>query len=166
MEPIGFPETSVRNYHYWLRNNPESAVLSYFVAEALNHAVGNAVDWRMSWSLWYMSMYMHAMTHDVALKTLAVFPCDTVSSSPDGSACKWQELTLVNQFISSVNIVYHCLWYDDLNDARHFVLVIPPLECHCFTALFFVFINKLKCLYHFVETLTVVSILLHAQCLD
>jgi hypothetical protein len=23
MEPIGCPETSVRNYHYWLRNNPE-----------------------------------------------------------------------------------------------------------------------------------------------
>jgi hypothetical protein len=23
MEPIGCPETSVRNYRYWLRNNPE-----------------------------------------------------------------------------------------------------------------------------------------------
>jgi len=23
MEPIDCPETSLRNYHYWLRNNPE-----------------------------------------------------------------------------------------------------------------------------------------------
>jgi hypothetical protein len=34
MGPIGCPETSVRNYHYSLRNNQNSADLSYFAAEA------------------------------------------------------------------------------------------------------------------------------------
>jgi hypothetical protein len=31
--PVGYPETSVRNYHYLLRNNPE-AVLIYYAAKA------------------------------------------------------------------------------------------------------------------------------------
>jgi hypothetical protein len=26
MGPIGFPEALVRNYHYWLRNNPEERI--------------------------------------------------------------------------------------------------------------------------------------------
>jgi len=34
---IGCPETSVRNYHYSLRNNPEEEVLIYFSATAWNH---------------------------------------------------------------------------------------------------------------------------------
>jgi len=38
MGPVGRPETSVRNYYYSLRNNPEKEILSYFAAEAGNHA--------------------------------------------------------------------------------------------------------------------------------
>ena len=33
---IDCPETLVRNYHYLLHNNPDSAVLSYFLVEACN----------------------------------------------------------------------------------------------------------------------------------
>jgi len=34
MGPIGCPETSVRNYHYWLRNNPEErrAQVPHFIS--------------------------------------------------------------------------------------------------------------------------------------
>jgi hypothetical protein len=32
--PIGCPETSVINYHYSLRNNPEEGIFIYFMAEA------------------------------------------------------------------------------------------------------------------------------------
>jgi len=34
MGPTGCPETSGRNYHYSLCNNPESTVLIYLAAEA------------------------------------------------------------------------------------------------------------------------------------
>jgi hypothetical protein len=48
MGPVGFPETSVRNYHYSPRNNPESAVLIYLATEAWNHAKWPPVDHGMS----------------------------------------------------------------------------------------------------------------------
>ena len=38
MGRIGCPETSVRNYHYSLRNNLEERILIYFAAEAVNYA--------------------------------------------------------------------------------------------------------------------------------
>ena len=38
MRPKCCPETSVRNYHYTLRNNPEEHVLIFFAAESCNRA--------------------------------------------------------------------------------------------------------------------------------
>jgi hypothetical protein len=38
MGPIGYPETSVRNYHFWFVITQMSAVLMYFAAEAGNLA--------------------------------------------------------------------------------------------------------------------------------
>jgi len=43
MGPIGCPETSVRNYHYSLRNNPEERSPGYLAAEARNHATTDSV---------------------------------------------------------------------------------------------------------------------------
>jgi hypothetical protein len=38
MGPIGYPETSVRNCHFWFVITQSSAVLVYFAAEAPNLA--------------------------------------------------------------------------------------------------------------------------------
>ena len=40
MGPIGFPETSVRNYHHSLRNDPEERTdLLYVAGEAWTHSL-------------------------------------------------------------------------------------------------------------------------------
>jgi hypothetical protein len=38
MGPIDYPQTSVKNRHYTLRNFPEERNLIYFAAEGWNHA--------------------------------------------------------------------------------------------------------------------------------
>jgi hypothetical protein len=42
MGPIGCPETSVRNYHCYLRNNPEERSCQVFVALGIQHAYAHA----------------------------------------------------------------------------------------------------------------------------
>ena len=41
MGPFGFPETSTRNYHYWLRNDPEECSSQYINDEIKNKIVDN-----------------------------------------------------------------------------------------------------------------------------
>jgi len=38
MGPIGCPETPVRNYHYWLRNNPEERSFVLFKCSLVSFA--------------------------------------------------------------------------------------------------------------------------------
>jgi hypothetical protein len=49
MEPIGFPETSARNYHYSLRNYPEERSSHLFRSESLKPSRRGIFQWRVCW---------------------------------------------------------------------------------------------------------------------